>query len=284
MEKKYELTDEILEHKGHVLHRIRAIKDIVIPEHDDVIEAGTLGGWVESEKNLSQKGTCWIDDNAKVFEKAKVYGCANVGNTAEVFDKAKIHGHAFIFCKAFVHGSAEVFEHGSVFGKATVYENAKVYGNTSVSDNAKIHGHARVFGDTDVIQNATICGTAKVYGRNRIFGNAVIHSNAVLLGGHCWSVIPGQFLDLLDIGGTDVIGKDAYIKDKNYTSIIPDYGPNKKVATVYLTRTKGIRVEYDGCNYTLNEFRKEVKSHPEKFSVEDCLRRADLIENRFVRL
>lgn len=60
--KKYQLTDETLVVNGRTLHRIRALKSF-----GDVI-AGELGGWIESEKNLSHGG------NARVFGNAQVCG------------------------------------------------------------------------------------------------------------------------------------------------------------------------------------------------------------------
>ena len=57
-EKKYELTNETIMFNGHKLYRIVAIKWF-----NDVC-CGDLGGFVESENNLSQQGNCWIYGNA----------------------------------------------------------------------------------------------------------------------------------------------------------------------------------------------------------------------------
>lgn len=45
--KKYELTVETRNDCGVVLHRIKALKDF------SDVKAGSLGGWVEKEKNLA---------------------------------------------------------------------------------------------------------------------------------------------------------------------------------------------------------------------------------------
>ena len=47
---KYELTDN----KKNGLTQIRALRDF------GAVKAGDLGGWIESEKNLSQGGDCWV--------------------------------------------------------------------------------------------------------------------------------------------------------------------------------------------------------------------------------
>lgn len=66
MEKKYELTDEILEVGGRVLHRINALRDF------GNIKQGEIGGWIENEDNLSHCGDCWVYGNAEVYGNAKV--------------------------------------------------------------------------------------------------------------------------------------------------------------------------------------------------------------------
>ena len=53
-EKKYELTDETIDVDGHILHRIKAIRDF------DNVKVGELGGYIEKESNLSHNGK-WVD-------------------------------------------------------------------------------------------------------------------------------------------------------------------------------------------------------------------------------
>ncbi|MGN6746796.1 hypothetical protein, partial [Neisseria sp. P0024.S002] len=60
--KKYELVKEdSIVVDGFILYRIRALKDFY------VVKAGDLGGYVESEDNLSHEGYAWIYDEAKVY-------------------------------------------------------------------------------------------------------------------------------------------------------------------------------------------------------------------------
>ena len=104
MEKKYKLTDEAINLHGITLYRIEALKDF------NNVKKGDTGGFVESELNLSQKGNCWIYDDACVY-----YGGR-------------------------VEGDAYVFENAQVFNSAHIYEDAQVY------DNARVSGNACVFG------------------------------------------------------------------------------------------------------------------------------------------
>lgn len=88
--KKYELTGETEEIGGKILHRIRALIDI--PEHD--VKAGDLGGWIEAERNLSQKGAAWVTDSACVMDSARVTDSALVMGTACVTGNAWVRGNA----------------------------------------------------------------------------------------------------------------------------------------------------------------------------------------------
>lgn len=48
---------------GHLVYRIRARKGFSAT-HGRYISAGTWGGFVESEANLSQEGSCWKGNGA----------------------------------------------------------------------------------------------------------------------------------------------------------------------------------------------------------------------------
>ena len=84
--KKYELTAETKEIGGKILHRIRALVDI--PGND--VKAGDLGGWIEVERNLSQKGAAWVADEARVMGEALVMDSARVTGKARVMGNARV--------------------------------------------------------------------------------------------------------------------------------------------------------------------------------------------------
>ena len=95
--KKYELTSETKIVFGHILYRIKALSSF------GCVSAGDLGGFLESEKNLSQNGNAWVSGDAEVFGDAWVYGDAEVSGNAEVSGDAE------------VFGNAEVSEIGAIF-------------------------------------------------------------------------------------------------------------------------------------------------------------------------
>ena len=97
MNKKYKLTDITMEYYGVTLHRIKALINF------SDVKKGDLGGWIEKECNLSQKGNCWVYDDAKVYENAMVY------DDAKVYENAMVYGNAMVYENAMVYGNAEVY-------------------------------------------------------------------------------------------------------------------------------------------------------------------------------
>ena len=87
---KYEFTGEVKNIGGKILHRIRAVRDI--PEHN--VKAGDLGGWIEAERNLSQKGAAWVADSALVMDSARVTDTALVMGSARVMGEALVTNSA----------------------------------------------------------------------------------------------------------------------------------------------------------------------------------------------
>ena len=177
MTKKYEIITSG-KHKG----RIKALRDF------GDVSKGDIGGFVESERNLSHKGDCWVFGNAKVYGDAKIYGNAKVygdakiyGN-ARVFGKARVFGHASVYDDARVFGYARVYDDAEAFGYVWVYDDAMVFGNARVFDNAEVYGDARVFGKAEVYDNARVFGNAEVYDGARVSDNAGVFGKAEVYG------------------------------------------------------------------------------------------------------
>lgn len=185
---KYKLTEETLTlDNGKVLHRIQALKDFAN------VKAGDLGGWIESESNLSQSGDCWVDINARVYDNAQVKDNARVCDHSTVFENAsilnnsrvmhtsKIFGNASVKDNARVYYSAKIYDSAVVTNHAIISNYAEVFGNSQVRDTAIVGGHARVCKNSVIIAQAFVDGFAfiengEVYGPAHITGNAIISS------------------------------------------------------------------------------------------------------------
>ena len=106
---KYEFTGEVKVVFGVSLKRIRALVTIA-----GVVNAGDVGGWIESEKNLSQVyGDAWVSGNAQVSGDAWVYGDAWVSGNARVYGNAAIcffggFGSAYRQTTAFIDSKIKI--------------------------------------------------------------------------------------------------------------------------------------------------------------------------------
>jgi len=89
MNKKYELMYQF-KSDGILLYRICALRSF------SDVKKGDIGGFVESEKNLSHDGNCWIYDSAKAIEHSRVHG------------DAKIHDHVLLKGIVRVYGCAQI--------------------------------------------------------------------------------------------------------------------------------------------------------------------------------
>ena len=157
---KYELTNENLEIGKKNLFRIRALKDFA---H---VKAGDLGGWIESESNLSQEGTCWVSGEARVFGKACVFGSARVYDSAQVFGSAQVYGEARVSGEACVFGSAWVSGSAQVSGRACI----KSVADYIVVGPAQSSGR---FTTAYIVENSTVVTTGCFTGTLEEFKRAI---------------------------------------------------------------------------------------------------------------
>ena len=88
--KKFELVKDGQQTPDPSLYRIRALRDF------GNVKKGELGGYVESEDNLSHEANAWIADEAKVTCGAHVSGNALIKDHAQVTARAQISGEVTI--------------------------------------------------------------------------------------------------------------------------------------------------------------------------------------------
>ena len=168
---KYEITD-IAHEEYPFLHRIRALRDI-----GEKVKAGDLGGFVESESNLS-------------FEP---------GDDAWIFDDA-------IACEdSYVDKGACLRDRAVVCGNAYVSHGAQMSGDTRAEDNAYIRGAtlsrcARASGNSMILQSPNtkvspiLTGNCVVYGK--VMGDVALTGSMVVISDE---TISNDSLDTLSI-------------------------------------------------------------------------------------
>jgi len=68
--KKYELTNETKKTgTGDTVYRIRALRSWKVQGR--LVKKGIIGGWVQSEGNLSHDGGCWLFDEAMGYQNSR---------------------------------------------------------------------------------------------------------------------------------------------------------------------------------------------------------------------
>ena len=116
---KYEiLKDESIEFDDRKLYRIRALKDF----HN--VKKGKVGGYIESERNLSQEGEAWVYSDARIAGDARILGNARIAGDAWVLGDAWVSGDARISGDARVlnrHSVVWFSNVGTENGTLTVY-------------------------------------------------------------------------------------------------------------------------------------------------------------------
>ncbi len=204
--KKFELVENLtLYYDGGLLYRIRALKNF------GDVKKGDIGGWVESEKNLSQKGLCWIYNDAKVCAKARVSENARVMDLAIVDSNARVHGNSSVCDNAHITDYATVRANSVVRDKSCVMEFGLADDYSFVSGNATISGRAQASGYARVCDHARVTNGSIVNGNSFIVGNGYIGGDVIVNG--------NERIDFTVIRSTDYVTyKDPFTDCVYYTA------------------------------------------------------------------
>ncbi|MCG0998892.1 hypothetical protein LG413_12290 [Acetobacter persici] len=134
--------------EDHTLHRIRAVRSF------GNVQAGDLGGWVETDgnhkegrttrlPNLSHDGDCWLYGDAKAFAGANVNGDAKMKGLAQAFGEAVVGGSSIVADHAVIDGLHKRRPISEGRGDAVVALNAEVLGYSQVRGE-RVSGEAKI--------------------------------------------------------------------------------------------------------------------------------------------
>lgn len=123
------------------LYRIQALKTFTKPGgYNPVVHVGELGGYVESEDNLSQEGSCWLFDKARVKDGGKVI------EDAIVYDKCLVSKNSI------VRGGSVVGGHCFITNQSVIIDS-RLEGNVIVNGHSTVHSGAYLYGEIGVDQS-----------------------------------------------------------------------------------------------------------------------------------
>ena len=146
MGKKYKfLEPDAIFINGRPLFRIQAMKDIRDEKGNVIVKSGDFGGYISEERNLSQKGSCWVHRNSKVFGDARVQDNAQIKGESEISENAAAFGNSVI-TDTILKGYARAYGNAKLL-RCTAANLAKLHGN-AVLLRCRIYGYAEVYGNT----------------------------------------------------------------------------------------------------------------------------------------
>ena len=160
---KYEITD-IAHEQYPFLRRIRSLRDI-----GEEVKAGDLGGFVESEANLSFEK----DDDTWIFNDAVVAGEAVADKGAQLRENAIVCGCAYVSNGSVMSGRSRAEDDAYLSG-ATMLEDATVSGNAMILREERsggapvLSGQCRIYG--------TVRGDIRVGGKAVLFSNQSVEN------------------------------------------------------------------------------------------------------------
>ena len=250
------------------VYRIVALKDIFDCSGNKIVTAGSIGGYVSSYANLSQKGSCWIFDNASVAKKAVVTDNACVKNSVIVsgdsaikdnavvsgnaaINASKILGNALITGNTFVdsswvkdnavvRGKAHILCESSISGSSVVEENARIE-KSLVTDNAVVSDFSVVKNNAIVCMNAKISGFAiidsstiegKVTGRSIIDDSRIDSKSSICEGTVSNTSIKNMIMDADYTIGKNLFNDEKYtceFYNKDILNILEDNNKNEYI-------------------------------------------------------
>ena len=193
MDKKYELTDETI-NIGHKLYRIKALKNF------GNVKKGDLGGFIQSENNLSQKGDCWV------YHNAKIQGNAMVCDNAQMYDNSLI-------C-----GNAKMYDNSVICDNARIYGDAKMYDNAKLSQEMDLTGYVECNIDLskNLIENIR-CQTGLIPVNNKIIAYKQVDKNMCSFYNKNFKYKVGEIIEVEDYDDThESCAKGLHFSNANY--------------------------------------------------------------------
>ena len=154
------------------LYQIEALVDIKRYN----VKVGDLGGFIESELNLSQLGDCWVNDTARVYGNAQIQDDAQIYGNANINENVKVSGDSQIY------GNADISGNVKIYGYAQIYDNAEVKHDVCISDNVQVYDNSCIYNEVVLEDNVRISGSARIFSNSKISNNAWIKDNAVVNG------------------------------------------------------------------------------------------------------
>jgi carbonic anhydrase/acetyltransferase-like protein (isoleucine patch superfamily) len=259
---KYKLTTISKNINFSVVYQIEALRNF------SDVKAGDLGGWIESDHNLSHEDDCWVYDNSVVYDQAQVLNDAKIKNNSEISERAIVKGNCIIdnylvYGKAFINGDKTLLTisgnphslDNAIFGKANITGNTNLI-DTSVQDRACINIYHCILSKCTLYGYATIDGNVTLTGCSVGDYVYITLPSPLVQPGH-FNAENCMFVGILNlVKPIQILGSNKsnpIVVDQEYIDInFTNNGNNQtQSSTVSATWSKGlnnIEIEYSNSN------------------------------------
>lgn len=175
VKRKYKiLKEESRVIDGRTVYRIKALRSF------DDVQKGDLGGFVQSEDNLSHTGESWIYDDAAALDESYVNYNARMYGNSRLYDQSRITGDAIVEDNAVLRNFALMDDDSRASDNSTLQDDAALHEKASIEDNVVLSGNTLLLGYISVLGNVkmyncflrgshTIQGDLEVYSTMQIF-------------------------------------------------------------------------------------------------------------------
>lgn len=221
---------------SYILTQVEAI-DTFTTIDGTLIKAGSLGGWIETESNLSQEGKCWLDSKSTSVDRSQIKENAYLQDS-NLFDDAIATGdvylnYSFLSDSSVVCGKSKVyFSHikkdSLLDGNSEVIESSLTNVRVVVGTNDTTKWGSFYFRDVDVEIES---GGCEILADCR-WQNVELSAKRLILSA------PSEllFVDALDISELVVeqtlVMKYVYIHPESIVEVY-EYDRNKKKTEMY---------------------------------------------------
>jgi len=143
------------------LGRIQALESFTLHDGREIAQ-GTLGGYIDSPRNLAQTGTAWV------FPGSEIRGNAYVSDSAIIEPDLELP-----LPNGIVKDQARVYKYAVVKG-GEVTENSRVLDRSFIGSKSLVAGEAVVFGESKILNGGKVLDAARLKGTTRKDGEQIL--------------------------------------------------------------------------------------------------------------
>lgn len=220
-----------------MVHRIRALQSF------DNVEKGDLGGYIGCERNLSQRGNCWVDKDSVVS------GDGRVENEAQIV-------RSFVY-DSIVSGHTPIYD--SVIYKSIIEDCANIKCSSILE--SRVSSDALIV-DSLIKNDSWITGKSKISNGCNIIGSRIFADSVLSNIGVTNGSIGTRGFVLDNKNSTKIMLVDVAISSYKEVLYIPFFNHSRLTSVLfYKTHSGNVKVWYpSGYSSDYNSFKYSFRN------------------------